>query len=375
MLPAFRKVSYASPGNRRRAPRTLILILFALLDLRLLLARLPARLETADLVIRDPVVRFACSDGRRLAWKPELGPARRHLIVNLLAQRGALGKHWQMAVLLTGIDECLRAVGPLLRRGLCRIQPGAPRVAQDVDVIDRIAAARHRPDHLVHVGWVDVFVHRDDPFGVIGAARHLRRQRQHLRRVARIALLKADYRHTEAAGSGRMGIHTGDAWNAELVEIVPDLRRADDREEAALLARGIICHQRIGEDRSRAVVHRGDIDERAAGFRPAVVAGKFAERPFRLHRVEADLALNDQLGVGGNQQVGLFAADHLDRFALDAAGVFILGNIFREGLRADQHEQRIDAPGGCDLDRLALLPGAGDVQARVLAGRQVEADL
>src|SRR3974390_3400255 len=129
MLPAFRKVSYASPGNRRRAPRTLILILFALLDLRLLLARLPARLEAANLVIRDLVFRFECSDGRRLAWKPEFGPARRHLIVNLLAQRGTLRKHWQMAMLLTGIDECLRAVGPLLRGVLCRIEPSAPRVA------------------------------------------------------------------------------------------------------------------------------------------------------------------------------------------------------------------------------------------------------
>src|SRR6516162_7892405 len=129
MLPAFRKVNYASPGNRRRAPRNLILILFAFLDLRLLLARLPARLEAADLVIGDLVVRFECSDGRRRAWEPELGPARRHLIVNLLAQRGALGKYWQMAVLLAGIDKCLRAVGPLLRRVLCRIEPGAPRVA------------------------------------------------------------------------------------------------------------------------------------------------------------------------------------------------------------------------------------------------------
>src|SRR5665811_914081 len=38
-------------------------------------------------------------------------------------------------------------------------------------------------------------------------------------------------------------------------------------------------------------------------------------------------------------------------------------------------DRGIDAPGGGDVDGLALLPGPGDVQARVLAGREVEPDL
>src|SRR3712207_7165449 len=36
-------------------------------------------------------------------------------------------------------------------RVLGGIEPGAPGVAKDVDVVDRIAAAAHRPEHLVGV--------------------------------------------------------------------------------------------------------------------------------------------------------------------------------------------------------------------------------
>ena len=89
-----------------------------------------------------------------------------------------------------------------------------------------IAARRHRPDHLIHVGRIDVLIDGDDPLGEVRAARNLRGERQHLRRVAGIALFQTDDRHAEAAGGRRVRVDTLDARHAELLEVVPDPRRA-----------------------------------------------------------------------------------------------------------------------------------------------------
>src|SRR3712207_9039688 len=63
-------------------------------------------------------------------------------------------------------------------RVLGGIEPGAPGVAQDVDVVDRVAAAAHRPQHLVGVRGIDVVVDGDDPLGVVGPTWHLAHQGQ-----------------------------------------------------------------------------------------------------------------------------------------------------------------------------------------------------
>lgn len=46
--------------------------------------------------------------------------------------------------------------------------------------------------------------------------------------------------------------------------------------------------------------------------------------------------------------------------------------VFGKVLRAHQHEQRVDAPAGDDRHGLAHRPGAGDMQARILARREIE---
>ena len=94
-----------------------------------------------------------------------------------------------MTMFLAGIDQSFRTVWTLFRRILRWVEPSTPSVAQDVDVFNRIAPARHRPDDLVHIGGVDVVIDGDDPLGVVGAAWDLGRERQHLRGMTGICLL------------------------------------------------------------------------------------------------------------------------------------------------------------------------------------------
>src|ERR1039457_3873963 len=86
---------------------------FVFLVCRLLFARLAAGFEAADLVIGDCVVGFERPDGGSLSRQPKFRPTRGNLIVDLLAQRGALGKDRKVAVLLASVDQCLRTVGSL----------------------------------------------------------------------------------------------------------------------------------------------------------------------------------------------------------------------------------------------------------------------
>src|SRR5262245_39209336 len=145
-------------------------------------------------------------------------------------------------MLFAGVDQCLGAVGPLLRRVLCRIQPSAPGITQDVDVIDRIAATAHRPNNLIHVGGIDVLVDGNDPLSVIRAARDLRGESECLRRVTGIALLERDDGHAKSASTGGISIDTLDTGYTKFLQVVPDSGRAYDREKAALFVGRIVRH-------------------------------------------------------------------------------------------------------------------------------------
>src|SRR5580765_3353320 len=101
--------------------------------------------------------------------------------------------------------------------------------------------------------------------------------------MTRIALFKRDHRHTETAGTRRMCINALDSWHAEFIQIVPDAGGADDREKTTLLIRWIIGHERVCQNRLVAIMHGGHFDQRATGFRSAVVTGKFTERSFAPH--------------------------------------------------------------------------------------------
>ena len=122
-------------------------------------------------------------------------------------------------------------------------------------------------------------------------------------------------------------------------------------------------------------MNRGHVHQRRLAAGPAVIAGELAERAFLGGRARPDDALDHQIGVRGYQQVGGLAAHHRHGLALQAADILVFGDVLREALRSDQHEQRIDPPRGGDLDLLAARPGPLDMQPRVLARRQIEPDL
>src|SRR5208282_806329 len=109
------KIMNRPAGGKSAALR---LLLFVLLVCRLLFARLAAGLEAADLVIGHFVLRFERPDGGNLSRQAEFRPTRGDLVVDVLAQRGALGKDRKVAVLLASVDQRLRPVGPLFRRVL-----------------------------------------------------------------------------------------------------------------------------------------------------------------------------------------------------------------------------------------------------------------
>src|SRR5438067_10598862 len=119
----------------------------------------------------------------------------------------------------------------------------------------------------------------------------------------------------------------------------------------------------------------GHVNQRGPSLRAAVVAGELPKWTFGFNRAWSDLTLDYELGVGWYQQVGRLTSNNRDRLALDATGEFVLRQVLRKRLRADHHEQRIDAPGRGDLDRLASLPGARDVEPGILARRQVQPTL
>src|SRR2546426_4970652 len=158
---------------------------------------------------------FQRPERRRPALEAELRPAGGDALVHGAADLGALRELLDVAVLHARVDERLRAVGPLLGRVLRRIEPGRPRLAEDVDVLDRVAARGHCPDHLVGVRRIDVLVHRDDPLRVIRSAGTLGRERERLSRVAGVTLLERDHRHAPAASGGRMRGDATDAGGAE----------------------------------------------------------------------------------------------------------------------------------------------------------------
>src|SRR5256886_14047416 len=65
----------------------------------------------------------------------------------------------------TGFDDQLRMRGDAARlvgRGNAGVEPGTPGVADNVDLLRRLAAGGDRPHDVVEIGGIDVVVHDDD---------------------------------------------------------------------------------------------------------------------------------------------------------------------------------------------------------------------
>src|SRR5262245_23789334 len=80
---------------------------------------------------------------RRHFWRRPGGtqflPARPYPVMDGFPQQGGLRKLLQMLVRLAGVDEHLGTIRPCLGRKPAGIEPGRPGVAEDIDVLRRVA--------------------------------------------------------------------------------------------------------------------------------------------------------------------------------------------------------------------------------------------
>src|SRR3989441_3029961 len=88
---------------------------------------------------------------RGRAREAQLRPARGHRLVDRAAELRAPGELLDVTVLHARVDQRFGAVGTLLGRVLRRIEPGRPRLSEDVDVLHRVTTGGHRPQHLIDV--------------------------------------------------------------------------------------------------------------------------------------------------------------------------------------------------------------------------------
>src|SRR5204863_1579923 len=197
-----------------------------------------------------------------------------------LAQFGG-GLHHRRKVLKhvvrpAGIDQAARIPRRAFRQP--RIERAAPGAAYDVDVLGRIAARAHRPDHFLEVGRIDIVVHHHDKAAEIGAGLAARGEQRRLLRVAGERLLdRDDVEHARAAGF----VHP-DAFHAAeagALDFVPDhagLHYALGIREVRRR------HHRAGEAENRivAVIDALDAHHGLLAAAAGVVAGELAERPF-----------------------------------------------------------------------------------------------
>src|SRR5262249_6918573 len=100
-----------------------------------------------------------------------------------------------------------------------RVESRAPTAVDDVDLLARVAACAHRPDHIIDVGRVDIVVHHDGPAVAVGAGVAVRRHHAGLLGMAAVEGLDRDHQH-EAAAAGLVrpyALHLGDAGGLELI--------------------------------------------------------------------------------------------------------------------------------------------------------------
>ena len=176
-----------------------------------------------------------------------------------------------------------------------------------------------------------------------------------------------DTRVEHARAADLVAPHLLHARHAGIGDVLLDGGRAHHRAVARHLV-GTAAHRRHAEhDRIVAVVDRLDVEHRDLAHAAGIVAGPFAERPFRMRAVGRHVAFEHDLGVGREGQAGDLAAHHLDRFAAQAADEVELEHAVRRFEPAEEERDRIAAQHGDARQRLAALERLVAVDAAVMA--------
>ena len=131
--------------------------------------------------------------------------------------------------------------------------------------------------------------------------------------------------------------------------------------------------RRAAQNRVVAIKDRFDVDVRPRLGVVGVVAHPLAERAFLPHLAGHGLALEHDLGIGGDRKTGIGPTDHVDRLAAQTAGDIVFADLPQR--RRRQHEQQRVLPAhDRDLHRLATLEILVAMDAAVLALGDLAAD-
>src|SRR5260221_988042 len=175
---------------------------------------------------------------------------------------------------LAGVDDDAGVARVLVAVGH-GIERGAPASPQHLDVLARIEPRAHRPDHLVHVGRIDVVVDHNHPAVRVSAGVALRCDQAGLLGMAAVHLLDGDGEPKPAAAR-LMGPHAPDLRNAGGFELVPH-RTAP----VGAAIEGVVVGRHAGhgaeQHRIIAVPEGLDADRRLALLAARVIAGPLAE--------------------------------------------------------------------------------------------------
>src|SRR5262245_28865858 len=96
-------------------------------------------------------------------------PFRLDAVVERLARAGDDREGLLAAERDAGVDHDPRIATVGVAVVAHRVERRAPAAVDDVDLVARVAARAHGPDHVVEVGGIDVLVDDDGPAVAIGA--------------------------------------------------------------------------------------------------------------------------------------------------------------------------------------------------------------
>src|SRR6266404_7587725 len=229
-------------------------------------------------------------------------------LVGRLYHRRKVLEHFERPA---GVDDGARVPGHAF--GKTRIERPAPGAAQDVDVLGRVAARAHRPQHLVEVRRVDVVVDDHHEAAEVGARLAACGEQRRLLRVAGVGLLdRDDVEHARAARL--VHPHAAHAGEAGALDLVPDHAGLHD----ALGVRKVGgWHHRTGEaeDRVVAVIDALDAHHRLLAAPAGVIAGELAERTLRSRLIRMHRAFEHDLVMRRHRQAMELAFDDVVRRA------------------------------------------------------------